>query len=118
MITYTYVIVRASAVYEHKHACMHVKRVTQRSTESRGFPPTRNVDRVGGDWPVTYPSAVAVLHDQPMSHKVAARSEVPLEDLSLIKIKNSLRIFFQDCSTHRHLVPPSSKPATKPAVKI
>ena len=74
MITYTSnVIVRASAVYEHKHACMHVKRVTQRSTESRGFPPTRNVDRVGGDWPVTDPSTVAVLHDQPMSHKVAAR---------------------------------------------
>jgi hypothetical protein len=45
----------------------YVKRVSQRSTESRGFSPgtpAGNVDRVGWDKPQTVPSTVAVLRDQ------------------------------------------------------
>jgi hypothetical protein len=47
------------------------------------FPPTGNVDRVGWDKPLTDPSIVAVLRDHHMSHKVAARGALRLDQVEL-----------------------------------
>ena len=62
-----------------------MKRVSQRSTESRVFPRTGNVDRVGWDSPQTDSSAVAVLRDQ--TRVTGWLPEAPLVSLRLDQVE-------------------------------